>query len=160
MVREDDINEANKPENKITKKGIEWERSCTDVICCLIFVVFLGSMVAVTGLAISEGDPVKIMTPFDSDGNKCGQPDQNGVDFTDFPYKHFTSLISQGNNIFNAVCVEKCPLKDEVPNCITNDDVDSCPEAQYDTELLFSYCMPSRETAKEVVEQVYAEMNQ
>ena len=74
MVRQSDIDEANKDENKLKPedKGIKWDRSCTDVICCLIFLVQLGSMIGITGYAISEGDPLKMLTPFDSVGNKCG----------------------------------------------------------------------------------------
>ena len=69
MVRKEDLAEANKPENKISIKGIKWERNCTDILCCLIFLAFLGSMVGITSIAIMQGDPIKIMTPFDSVGN-------------------------------------------------------------------------------------------
>lgn len=50
MVRQADIDEANKPENKCDQKGINWERSCTDVIFCLVFTVFIVVMVALAGL--------------------------------------------------------------------------------------------------------------
>lgn len=69
MARQADIDEANKPENKMSLKGIKWERSCTDIICCLIFSAFIVSLVAIASYAFSNGDPVKILTPFDSVGN-------------------------------------------------------------------------------------------
>jgi choline transporter-like protein 2/4/5 len=124
MVRQADIDEANKPENKITKKGIEWDRSCTDMLCCLIFVAFIASMFFITGYAVSEGDPVRIITPFDSVGNRCGAENQgidydpaNTTDFTEFKYKHFTSLVdaaveSNPLKIYEAICVKECPLQD------------------------------------------------
>lgn len=56
--------------------GMKEDRSCTDILCCLIFLVFIVAMVGCSGYAIHNGDPERILTPFDSDGNACGQPDQ------------------------------------------------------------------------------------
>jgi len=102
-------------------------RHCTDVICCLLFVVFVVLMIGVSGYSFAEGDVVRIFTPFDSDGNQCGQPNQdksnetleqvidNNRDFTDYPYKYFSGLIdiaSSGtipDSAYNAVCVKECP---------------------------------------------------
>lgn len=70
---EDNKNAAN--ENKLSTKGMKYERSCTDIICCLVFTIFIVAMIGVSGFAISTGDPKKILTPFDSDGNLCGMPD-------------------------------------------------------------------------------------
>jgi hypothetical protein len=111
--------------NKIEKRGITYDRSCTDILCCLIFTAFFVGMLGITGIALTQGDPTKIFTPFDSDGNQCGLPDQtlsNSTenfkrDFTDYKFKHFTGLESlvagadSMNNValFNAVCVKVCP---------------------------------------------------
>jgi len=117
-------------------KGIKWERKCTDMICCLVFLVFLVAMVGLSFFALTKGDPARIVTPYDSDGNACGAPDQcstndkvfpqgepcpttykfDGVnevpvlirDFTDYPYKYFP-LNEEGPGLFNAVCVKACP---------------------------------------------------
>ena len=62
MVRQADIDEANKPENKQTLKGIKWERSCTDVICCLIFLLFLAGG-AVSSAEASHGEPFPTWAP-------------------------------------------------------------------------------------------------
>ena len=53
MVRQADIDEANKSENKITTKGIKWERSCTNILCCFIFTAFIVVMVGLSGFALS-----------------------------------------------------------------------------------------------------------
>jgi len=50
------------------------DRNCTDVGCCLIFSLFLVAMIGVCGYAIKVGDPRVLLSPFDSDGNRCGYP--------------------------------------------------------------------------------------
>lgn len=75
--RDKDVEDSKNEKYAIKIKGMKMtDRSCTDILCCLVFVVFIISCVGVTGLSISQGDPSKIMTPFDSDGNQCGQPAQ------------------------------------------------------------------------------------
>lgn len=48
------------------------ERNCTDPCCCIVFIAFIVAMVALSVYAIANGDPERILTPFDSDGNACG----------------------------------------------------------------------------------------
>ena len=71
MVRQSDIDEANKDENKLgaEEKGIKWQRSCTDIPCCLVFSVFIVSMIGLSAYGFKEGDPYKLFIPFDSVGN-------------------------------------------------------------------------------------------
>ena len=45
MARQSDIDEANKTENKIKLKGIKYNRYCTDLLCCFIYLVFNASIV-------------------------------------------------------------------------------------------------------------------
>ncbi|XP_065646897.1 choline transporter-like protein 4 isoform X2 [Hydra vulgaris] len=47
-------------------------RSCTDIICCLIFVLYIVGMLIVGFLAFSWGSPTKLLYPTDSRGNLCG----------------------------------------------------------------------------------------
>jgi hypothetical protein len=100
-----------------------------------------------------------MLTPFDSSGNLCG----SAGDFEEYPYKHFTNLqeAAQGNvlNIFNAVCVKECPLANVDSDCKTNANVTSCESMLYDTELLYGYCMPSRESAEKMLLKIEEEMN-
>ena len=47
---EDNKTAAN--ENKIEKRGMTYDRSCTDILCCLIFTAFFVGMIAITSIAI------------------------------------------------------------------------------------------------------------
>ena len=113
-------------------------REPTDVMCCFIFSAFIFGMLVLSGVGISSGSPSIIFTPFDSDGNMCGQelqiesaPDINDIrDFTEYKYKFFTNLhefsINQEDGvdalknalsntiIYSAVCVKECPVAAEV----------------------------------------------
>jgi hypothetical protein len=44
------------------------ERSCTDVLMCLIFVVFFCGMFATAAYGYKNGDPTKLIQPYDSSG--------------------------------------------------------------------------------------------
>jgi len=90
-------------DNLPEKQGMVMDRICTDVIFCFIFVVFCVGMVGISGYALAMGDPMAVLTPFDSDGNRCGYPDQTmyvdpvtGLnetrDFTEYKFKVFTNL--------------------------------------------------------------------
>ena len=60
---------------KSGKDGINFNnRHCTDVLCCVIFVAFIGAMIAVAGYSLQRGNPLILLTPYDSVGNECGQP--------------------------------------------------------------------------------------
>lgn len=47
-------------------------RSCTDPLCCVIFLLFIITIVALGAYGFTEGDISKLTTPFDSEGNQCG----------------------------------------------------------------------------------------
>ena len=84
MARQADIEEANKKDNKLEAKdkGMNWDRSCTDILCCLIFTVFVVVMFGVSFIGFNQGDPFRIITPYDSVGNRCGAKLQ-GVELLD-----------------------------------------------------------------------------
>jgi len=85
-------------------------------------LAFIVSLVAITGYAVSNGNPYAMITPFDSNGNKCGMKDQGAdkkIDFTDYKYKYFYNLRSMAESAgagsvdptewFKSECVKKCP---------------------------------------------------
>ena len=134
-------------------------------------MAFLVAMIAVSGFAISNGDPMNIIAPFDSVGNQCGKVLQgidndpaNETDFTDYKYKHFTRLIEGTSNdvtlLYNAVCVKECPLKDADLDCMTNADETECPKSSYDTYLEFGYCVPTGDDVKEALKKIYEDLNE
>jgi len=73
------------------------KRGCTDVICLLIFLAYLGGMVAVFAMAIAAyGDPYRFFYGYDVKGDTCGRKNDqldiypsSGQDLSDKPYLHF-----------------------------------------------------------------------
>ncbi len=56
-------------------KYLRKDRSCTDVLCLLLFVVFLVCW-AITGIwAFTKGDPNRLVYPSNSNGEVCGRGD-------------------------------------------------------------------------------------
>lgn len=47
-------------------------RSCTDVLCLLLFILFIAAQVIVCGFAFANGDPRRLIAPVDSAGRMCG----------------------------------------------------------------------------------------
>uniref|UniRef100_A0AAY4DSW9 Choline transporter-like protein n=1 Tax=Denticeps clupeoides TaxID=299321 RepID=A0AAY4DSW9_9TELE len=54
-------------------KGPIQNRGCTDIICCILFIVAIVAYFAVGILAWSQGDPRKVIYPTNSKGQFCGQ---------------------------------------------------------------------------------------
>uniref|UniRef100_A0A671RHC4 Choline transporter-like protein n=1 Tax=Sinocyclocheilus anshuiensis TaxID=1608454 RepID=A0A671RHC4_9TELE len=54
-------------------KGPIQNRGCTDIVCCIFFIVAIVGYVAVGILAWTHGDPRKVIYPTDSMGLYCGQ---------------------------------------------------------------------------------------
>ncbi len=50
------------------KQGVVIKRSCTDVFMCIVFVIFFCGLFATAGYGYANGDPSKLITPFDSSG--------------------------------------------------------------------------------------------
>uniref|UniRef100_A0A4W5R1J2 Choline transporter-like protein n=1 Tax=Hucho hucho TaxID=62062 RepID=A0A4W5R1J2_9TELE len=51
----------------------EKPQGCTDVVCCVIFVIFILGYIALGTVAWIHGDPRKVVYPTDSHGQFCGQ---------------------------------------------------------------------------------------
>ncbi|XP_031621563.1 CTL-like protein 2 isoform X2 [Contarinia nasturtii] len=93
-------------------KGPLSKRSCTDVCCLFIFIVFLCCWGFVAQFAIKNGDLDRLLVPTDSSGRKCGV--DNGV--VNEPYLLFFNLekcIDPTVPLFGCktpqVCVRECP---------------------------------------------------
>ena len=78
---------------------------------------------------------MKLVTPFDKDGNKCGV---NGTKTEGFPLNYFPGLA-----LLNATsyCIDKCPMNGTSPN---NSDGETLAPTIFDTEndLISTYCLP------------------
>ncbi|XP_034234903.1 CTL-like protein 2 isoform X2 [Thrips palmi] len=98
-------------------KGPRDRRSCTDILCLLLFIVFLVAWGAVGFFAYKFGDPSRILQPTDFSGQKCGVD----AEVVRKPYLLFfdPSLCARptANVLVNgcsspSVCVDKCPTEE------------------------------------------------
>jgi hypothetical protein len=131
-------------------------RSCTDVLCCLFFIAFLGGMIAIAGYSISKGDPNLIGRGYDRAGKICGVDDG----YTDYPYLYFQ--VPKTKYLSSTICVKTCPMVDNAAsiecktNSINTDCLKTKPVAQLainptaDDIFVYSsfgfvgrYCLPS-----------------
>ncbi|XP_032392307.1 LOW QUALITY PROTEIN: choline transporter-like protein 2 [Etheostoma spectabile] len=98
-----------------TFKGPIQNRGCTDIVCCILFVIAIVGYVAVGILAWSQGDPRKVIYPTDSRGQFCGQagtPQAHGqaVLFYFNIMKWASPMVRVGFQCpTTQMCVEKCP---------------------------------------------------
>lgn len=52
-------------------------RKCTDIFFCLFFLLFICLLIAISIFSFVSGNPNRLLIKFDSDGNICGQDNQN-----------------------------------------------------------------------------------
>jgi len=95
-------------------RGPVKNRSCTDVLCLLIFVAFLAGWGIVGYFGFLLGDPQRLLHPTDSEGRVCGL-DENLVLK---PYLFFFDLTKCANPTVLThgcptpqVCVSSCPTE-------------------------------------------------
>ena len=82
-------------QGKVEAKSPVANRGCTDILCCLVFVLYMVGMVVVAGIAFKEGAPKRLMYPTDSNGKICG------VEILNKPYLHFfdlTKCVTKGGD--------------------------------------------------------------
>ena len=72
------------------------KRSCTDILCLLLFLAFIGGWIFVAFLAFSQGDIDKVLHPTDSKGKVCGSGE-----LEDKPYLMFFDLTKCLNVSYN-----------------------------------------------------------
>uniref|UniRef100_A0A8P4KPM7 Choline transporter-like protein n=1 Tax=Dicentrarchus labrax TaxID=13489 RepID=A0A8P4KPM7_DICLA len=99
-----------------TFRGPVRRRSCTDVLCCLIFILVILSYVALGIVAWLHGDPKKVLHPTDSYGQFCGQ---KGTSNAKKPILFYFNILKCTNPTIlinlqcptTQMCVSKCPDK-------------------------------------------------
>eukprot|EP00826_Nyctotherus_ovalis_P013994 TRINITY_DN1385_c0_g1_i1.p1 TRINITY_DN1385_c0_g1~~TRINITY_DN1385_c0_g1_i1.p1 ORF type:complete len:477 (-),score=108.79 TRINITY_DN1385_c0_g1_i1:582-1952(-) len=113
------------------------DRSCTDIICCLVFVAFIAGMVYVTCVAFTKGEPVRLLAPYASDNQQCGFDSHKSEDYLFIPRLMDMSLNVK---IFEKTsCVSECPSSDK-------GNFHNSPP--YNSEPFFGrYCLPNAKDA-------------
>ncbi|XP_056315460.1 choline transporter-like protein 2 isoform X1 [Danio aesculapii] len=99
-----------------TFKGPIYNRGCTDILCCILFILALLGYFAVGILAWSQGDPRKVIYPTDSTGQFCGQA---GTPLEKKPLLFYFNIMKCASPLVllefqcptTQICVEKCPDK-------------------------------------------------
>jgi len=56
--RKKDLEDADQDENKLKGQsdGVEQNRSCTDILPCMLFLIWIVMMIGITGYVTSKGD--------------------------------------------------------------------------------------------------------
>ncbi|XP_056426513.1 choline transporter-like protein 2 isoform X1 [Hyla sarda] len=97
-------------------KGPIHNRSCTDILCCILIVLAIIAYVAVGIVAWTYGDPRKVIYPTDSKGQFCGQV---GTPYENKPFLFYFNIMKCASPLVllefqcptTQICVEKCPDK-------------------------------------------------
>uniref|UniRef100_H3BZU4 Choline transporter-like protein n=1 Tax=Tetraodon nigroviridis TaxID=99883 RepID=H3BZU4_TETNG len=95
-------------------KGPIHNRGCTDVLCCILFIIALLGYFAVGIIAWSQGDPRKVIYPTDSRGQFCGQA---GTPLEKKPLLFYFNILKCASPLVllefqcptTQLCVERCP---------------------------------------------------
>ncbi|XP_034046571.1 choline transporter-like protein 2 isoform X2 [Thalassophryne amazonica] len=99
-----------------TFKGPIHNRGCTDIACCILFIVAILGYIAVGILAWTQGDPRKVIYPTDSRGQFCGH---SGTPLANKPLLFYFNIMKCASPMVllefqcptTQLCVEKCPDK-------------------------------------------------
>eukprot|EP00094_Tigriopus_californicus_P004803 TCALIF_04623-PA protein Name:"Similar to SLC44A5 Choline transporter-like protein 5 (Macaca fascicularis)" AED:0.13 eAED:0.13 QI:715/0.81/0.91/1/0.63/0.75/12/74/636 len=116
------------------------KRSCTDVICLLLFLVFLGAWIAVAVYAFANGNPQRLIYPSNSDGEICGRGN-----YTESPKLLFFDLsrCARLSSVTGCptpqVCVKECPNDFGRPWAEINDAGNSQTDVK---RKMFPFCGP------------------
>lgn len=110
------------------------KRSCRDIPCYLIFLLFWAGMVTIAIIALQRGDPLRLYHGFDSYGNVCGRKENpntpnvtlSGMDMSDRPYLLYFDLTKTklGKFFVNPLLDKVSPkLREDFKSSLTNDDL-------------------------------------
>ena len=104
---ENDVSLLFKPgEGAYVRKGSD--RTCTDKICCLIFILYWFGMCFLIHFATTYGDIDRLVRPRDMDANSCGLKTGSGdgeVDLEGFRQLYLPNPADETQQI----CVDGCP---------------------------------------------------
>lgn len=131
-------------------------RSCTDCVCCFLFVLYIVGMIALGIVAFIKGNPYKLLGSVDSDGNICGYDeivkDRPKLVFFDLT-ECLPAVTQVATNIFGASCptkqrcVKSCPDKNAVALTVNVSDL----VCDYDVD--FTNFKPSTQERSDLVKE-------
>ena len=106
-----------------TRVFVAKNRKCTDMLCCILFLVFWLGMIVIAGVGLTNGQPEKLVFGVDFKGRTCGaktdEYDLRAYKYMIFPRlsEDLYDLAATGADVTDAqtlkrffgVCVEECP---------------------------------------------------
>ncbi|XP_075943869.1 choline transporter-like protein 5-B isoform X1 [Anarhichas minor] len=95
-------------------RGPVHNRSCTDVVCCVIFIVVILGYIALGTVAWIHGDPRKVVYPTNSRGQFCGHKNTPNANKSRLFYFNMLKCANPAVLITlqcptTQLCVSKCP---------------------------------------------------
>lgn len=98
------------------------ERSCTDVLCCLVFLFFCVGLGGIAIYGYQNGDVPRLLAPVDADGRFCGIDSE----VKDYPLYYIVDINVNTDFFKYGVCVKSCPKDEETVKCVPTEDVPDC----------------------------------
>ncbi|CAH1236390.1 unnamed protein product [Diabrotica balteata] len=126
------------------------KRSCTDILCLMIFMVFVAAWIGIGIYAVTNGSPSTLLVPRDSLGRRCGKD----TDVLDKPYLLFhdiTKCLDPSTPFTGCktpeVCVSSCPSEFDYYR-----NTKKCPdEYLFDETECPPYVLPSTSLQKRCI---------
>lgn len=121
---------------------------CTDILCTVLFLVFVLLLVVLSYFAFTTGDPATLIKPRDSDGNVCGQ--NTSVLFF-FDLTKCLSVVSSLGILgcpTKQICVHQCPQvtsieKDDLKPFCDPKNATNCPSYIVKSTAVLDRCLPT-----------------
>jgi len=124
------------------------KRRCTDIPCCIAFLIGMGVLIAITVVAFEEGNLEKIVAGSNYKGEVCGHDEA----VKDKPYLFYCRSYPLTDQLDTAhpICVQACPTSDlDTKDCYDPDASESALTSAtnavptYDSRLVFGrMCLP------------------
>uniref|UniRef100_G3PE69 Choline transporter-like protein n=1 Tax=Gasterosteus aculeatus aculeatus TaxID=481459 RepID=G3PE69_GASAC len=128
-------------------------RSCTDVVCCVIFIVVILGYIALGTVAWFHGDPSKIVYPTDSHGHFCGRQNTPNANKSILFYFNMLKCANPAVLVHlqcptTQLCVSKCP--DRFATLLDSWNTNSW-------EYYKQFCRPGFDISKAIQDEDYGE---
>jgi len=139
----DDNDETAKLEVPLYKHG------CTDILCTILFLVFITGLVVISIFAYMNGKPAELLLPKDSYGRKCGK-DADVADKKLLLFHDLTKCLQIRIPFGCAtpqVCVSQCPddyLYEKIPSHLDKLKKFAFSDKFKNTTISPSYTVPSK----------------
>ena len=172
QARKKAIDDAHMPEGFKIADAFEDRACCTDILCLIIFLGFIGAMGYCVMYSFKHGHPDKMFRPSNGALNFCGLDNNFNITNSDPRYDPTLNLrewplvyitrFSDGNSVDastftgeyahqSGFCVKECPTKDTTTSqwldiCHDNNETSVCTsfgqEDFYNSMEFMVYCVP------------------